>query len=223
MPKPTPQQIKAGQAIYSKPFLFVYDQFILGFFCHFAWRCSLRRLLKLYDQRVSANHLDVGVGSGYFLDRVEFPGSAPRLALLDLNRNSLDVSAKRLARYSPEVYRRDVFQPIEIDGQGFDSVGMGGLLHCLPGTIRTKGVVLNHLKPLINPGGVLYGYTLLGKGVSRTWLARMTMYHLNARRVFSNRDDDPDGLREELARRFQDSGVKVVGCMALFWAREAAQ
>ena len=39
------------------------------------------------------------------------------------------------------------------------------VLHCLPGTIRTKAIALSHLKALTNPGAVIFGATLLHDGV----------------------------------------------------------
>jgi hypothetical protein len=40
---------------------------------------------ELYARHLSANHLEVGVGTGYFLEHGEFPESEPGLALLDLS------------------------------------------------------------------------------------------------------------------------------------------
>jgi 2-polyprenyl-3-methyl-5-hydroxy-6-metoxy-1,4-benzoquinol methylase len=184
------------------------------------WRCPSHHLLELYNQHITSNHLDIGVGTGYFLDHCRFPTHKPRIALMDLNTNSLDVTKKRLLRYAPITYRRDVLAPINIDAEPFDSVAINGLLHCLPGTIRTKSVVFDHLKPLLNPGGVIFGCTILNKGVKKSQLAQWTMNRLNRRKVFTNLEDDLGDLREELSQRFQDNDVQVIGCMALFWARK---
>src|SRR5262245_53778238 len=62
----------------------------------------------LRNRPITADHLDVGVRTGYCLDRCRFPDPRPRLALLDLNPNSLRVAAHRLARFQPEVYRANV-------------------------------------------------------------------------------------------------------------------
>jgi Methyltransferase domain len=93
--------------------------------------------------------LDVGVGTGYFLDHCRFPSHTPRVALMDLNRNSLDFASRRLTRYKPETYIRNVLEPVSIDAAKFDSVGINYLLHCLPGTIESKWAALDHLKTLI--------------------------------------------------------------------------
>jgi hypothetical protein len=93
------------------------------------------------------------------------------------------------------------------------------VLHCLPGTIRTKAVVFDHLKSLLNPSGVHFGATLLGGGVEPGRAARRAMSYFNAKLVFTNRDDDPVGLRDELAQRFAETSLRVVGCIALFAGR----
>src|SRR6266566_788988 len=87
-------------AVYTSARLALYDVVILGFSCRFVWRCPKRRFLELYDGHVGARHLDVGVGTGYFLDRCRFPSASPTLALLDLNQHCLATTARRLRRYS---------------------------------------------------------------------------------------------------------------------------
>ena len=225
---PLAPEVRAGQAVYTKAVLAVYDQVVLGLFCRFVWRCPSRHIRELYRQHLSANHLDAGVGTGYFLDKCAFPTARPRLALLDLNPNSLEVAGRRLARYRPETYRANVLEPLAIPGPPFDSVGVNFLLHCLPGPLRAKAVALDHLKAVLNPGGVLFGSTLLAGGVNRPLLAggvkravpaRLLMRFFNAVGVFGNAGDDLDGLTAELARRFSDVSVRVVGCLALFSGR----
>ena len=104
--------------------------------------------MQLYNENVSVNHLDVGVGTGYFLDHCRFPTEKPRIVLLDLSQSSIKVAARRLKRYEPEVYKVNVLELLSIECPKFDSIGLTSLLHCLPGTIRTKGVVFDHLKAL---------------------------------------------------------------------------
>lgn len=219
MADPSPQQSESGYTIYNRAFLPIYDLFVLGFVCRFIWKCPAHHLLELYHRHVTANHLDVGVGTGYFLDHCKFQIDMPRLVLMDLNTYCLETSAKRLSRYSPDVYCRNVLGPISIDIEPFDSVAINGLLHCLPGTMRNKGVVFDHLKPFLNPGGVLFGCTILNKGVRKSRVAQWVTNRLNKRGVFTNLEDDLEDLREELSKRFQQNSVQVIGCMALFWAR----
>jgi hypothetical protein len=79
---------RAGQAVYSRWTLQLYDLYVLGLSCRLAWRCPASALLPHYDAHVSSHHLDVGVGSGYFLDRCRFPVPRPAIVLLDLNEAS---------------------------------------------------------------------------------------------------------------------------------------
>ena len=50
---------------------------------------------------VGARHLDVGVGTGWFLDHCRWPVESPKITLLDLNENSLAVASKRIRRHAP--------------------------------------------------------------------------------------------------------------------------
>ena len=209
----------AGQAVYSPRVLRMYDWFVLGLSNRFIWRCATRRLEGLYAQHVTGNHLDVGVGTGYFLDRCRFPTDSPRVVLMDLNQNCLDATAARIARYRPTSLKRNVLEPVAFDGAAFDSIALNYVLHCLPGRISEKAVVFDHLGALAAPGGVLFGATILGTDVPRNVVARRLMKAYNQRRVFSNADDSLTDLKSELDDRFGDWNVDVVGCVALFWAR----
>jgi SAM-dependent methyltransferase len=215
----TPEQVAEGQAVYTPLTLAAYDLVVLGLSNRLVWRCPTAQLLRLYDAHVSANHLDVGVGTGYFLDRCRFPGATPRLALMDLNPNSLRHAARRTARYRPESYRCNVLEPLAPGIGGFDSVGLSYLLHCLPGTMADKAVVFDHLRPLLNPGGRVFGATLLADGAARSGVARRLMALYNRKGIFHNTGDTRQALEQALGRRFPAFGIDIVGCAALFWAR----
>jgi hypothetical protein len=215
----TPRQVKARQAWYNRWLLAVYDPMV-RFNYRFLWGCPPGEVLDLYNEHISANHLDVGVATGIFLDCCRFPVPSPRLALMDLSPNSLAVAARRLTRYHPETYTQNVLDPVGIDATGFESIGLANLLHCLPGTMRTKRAVFENLEASLKPGGTLFGCTVLGRGIKRNPVGALYMSYLNAIRVFTNRKDDPEGLKQNLAECFPESSVKVIGCVALFWARK---
>jgi len=213
------EQVEAGQAVYTRRTLGVYDIVVLGISNRFIWRCPTHRLIGLYGKHITGNHLDVGVGTGYFLDHCRFPSQTPRVALMDLNQNTLDFASQRVARYKPETYVRNVLEPISIDAAKFDSVGINYLLHCVPGSIESKAVAFDHLKAVMSPNAVLFGSTLLQDGVPRSWLARRLMDVYNNKGIFSNRHDSLDGLKQALGERFREVSIEVVGCAALFSAR----
>ncbi len=213
------QRLWASHALYTRLFLAAFDRCALGWMSRFVWECPSDNVIKLYNQHVSANHLDIGVGTGYFLDHCTFPIRSPRLVLMDINPTSLSFARKRLTRYSPQTYCHNVLQPLEIDGPNFDSIGVNYLLHCLPVTMQAKGTVIGHLKNKLNPGGVLFGTTFLYRGVRRNLQATFCFNLLNQLGIMTNKQDDIEGLEQNLARHFKESDVEVIGCGALFWGR----
>jgi hypothetical protein len=217
--KPPEDQVEAGQAVYTKRILSIYDIIVLGISCRHIWKCPCARMEEHYNKHVSAKHLDVGVGTGYFLDRCKFPSKTPRVALMDLNLNALNYTAKRIARYKPETYKKNILEPISTDIQPFDSVGLNFLLHCLPGPISEKAIVFEHLKSLMSQNAIIFGSTILWGGVPRNWAAKRLMRLYNRKGVFSNTEDDFLGLESALNQRFTDVVVDVVGCVALFSGR----
>ena len=70
-----------GYATYSKRELAFYDRWVLGFQNKFIWKCPTERILDLYRDHLSDNHLEVGVQSGYFLANALPPGGKPRITL----------------------------------------------------------------------------------------------------------------------------------------------
>lgn len=218
-PSASPEQVAAGQAVYTKRVLGAYDFVVLGVSNRFLWKCPTQRLEEHYNKHLTANHLDVGVGTGYFLDRCRFPSQKPRIAVMDLNQNALEFASRRIARYKPETYCQNVLEPISTGAAEFDSVGVNYLLHCLPGSIESKAVAFDHLKVLMNPNAVLFGSTLLGSRVPRNWFAKRLMDTYNRKGIFSNHDDDLDSLKRALSQRFREVSVEVVGCAALFATR----
>ena len=210
---------QAGQASYTRGLLEIYDFFVLGVSNSYIWKCPSRRIEKLYDKHVSANHLDVGVGTGYFLDRCKFPSKAPRVALMDLNPSTLEFASKRIARYSPETYKHNVFDPISEDIRPFESVGVNYLLHCLPGSISEKSVAFDNLKVLMNRNAVIFGSTILQGDAPRSWTAKRLMGVYNKKGIFSNTADDFESLVKALRRRFEDVTIELIGCVALFSGR----
>ncbi|AWN15498.1 class I SAM-dependent methyltransferase [Salinisphaera sp. LB1] len=219
MNAPTPSS-HAGQAVYTRHNLARYDTLVLRASNRWIWRCPTSRLRADYDRHVAAAHLDVGVGTGYFLDHCHFPVPRPRLTLFDLNAEALAHAAARVARHEPRTERVDVLAPIAVETEPFGSIAMNYLLHCLPGPMTYKARAFDHLIPYLAPGGVLFGATILSAGVRRSAAARRLMALYNARGIFDNVGDSLVGLRDELEARFDDVRMIVTGCVARFAVRQ---
>ncbi|KAK9245810.1 hypothetical protein V1506DRAFT_553602 [Lipomyces tetrasporus] len=215
------RQTIAGQAIYTKLVLSLYDFIVLTVSNRWIWKCPTPIILTHYNRHMSDNHLDVGVGTGYYLDRGKYPSANPRIVLFDLNSNALEHTMNRIARFAPESHQVDVLKPISLNGLAkFDSVGINYLLHCLPGVgISDKSCIFDHLREMMDDNAVLFGATILGREVPRSWVAEKLMIFYNGKGIFSNRDDGLVDLKGELEKRFRDVEIQVFGCVAVFSAR----
>jgi hypothetical protein len=206
----------AGQAVYTPGMLRAYDAVVVKLSNSFVWRCPARRILEQYSRHLTASHLDVGPGTGYYLDRCRFPDASPRITLLDPNPEVLRFAGDRLRRYRPALHAADALKPIRLEPASFRSVALGYVLHCLPGNIGSKAVVFDNLIPLVEPGGVVFGTTILNQGVRHTRLGHTLLRVYNRKGIFSNLDDDLDGLERALDRRFGRFELDVAGGVALF-------
>jgi len=209
--------IARAHAVYTPAALRVYDFVVHGLSNRLAWRCPTSRVVSLYEDNVSANHLEAGVGTGLFLDRAAT--GFRRLVLADINEHCLDRAARRLARFRPQSAQVNLLEPLAFDLAPFDSVGLTYVLHCLPGSMEEKLVAVDHLKPLMTTGAVLFGATILGRGITPNPAARALLDLYNAKGVFNNRGDDLEGLRAGLKQRFASVEIEQRGLVALFRAR----
>ena len=212
-------KVERSQKYFNKATLSIYDLLLYGLISRHAWSCPIGRLDAHYGKYLSGNHLEVGVGTGFLLDRVRFPLERPRLALMDLSRACLEKTQRRVARYAPETYVQNLLEPVAHRPAAFDSIGINYVMHCVPGSFLEKGVAFSHLKPLLKPGGVLFGTTVLSEGVSKNLLARPFMWLVNALGVFNNRCDNARDLELVLRQNFQLIEFEVTGTTAFFAVR----
>jgi methyltransferase family protein len=208
-----------GQAVYTRSVLRMYDAMVYRVNGPILWRCPTDRLVELYDDHVSACHLDIGVGTGYLMDHCRFPVEDPEIMLMDMNANSLEFTARRLRRYKPRTHQGNVLTAWDLPDQHFHSVAMCNVLHCAPGTMREKGIAFGHARSALAPGGTLFGSTVLGEGVKHTRRSRLAMKRFNKRGIFCNLDDHLDDLDAALARYFTSHEIEIHGVLAFFTAR----
>jgi hypothetical protein len=219
--QPGDEAIARAHAIYTPRALALYDAVVHGLSNRLAWRCPTARLLQLYADNLSANHLEAGVGTGFFIDR-SAQAAFKRLVLLDINAHCLAVAAGRLERFAPVPWQASLFAPL-VEARGrdrvpFQSIGLTYVLHCLPGSMTQKLAVVDHLCALMAPGAVLFGATILGRGVVPNGAARALLALYNRNGVFNNREDDRASLEQGLKRRFDTVAIETQGCIAIFRA-----
>jgi len=94
------------------------------------------------------------------------------------------------------------------------------VLHCLPGSFPDKEKVIAHLKGTLAPEGVLFGTTILGRGVPLNYAARLVLRLYNALGSFHNNHDTGEGLKKALSRNFHHVTCTVIGAVALFAASD---
>jgi hypothetical protein len=214
----TAEQAQTGHDVDSPAVLRTYDWLVHAISNQLLWRCPTSELRQLYDRNVSDAHVDIGVATGYFLNKARWPVANPSITLIDLNQNCLDTASTRIRRYAPRSVLADVLKPFPALGP-FRSAGLCYLLHCVPGTMAEKAVAFDHLKPLLAPGASVFGATILQGSLPRSMAAQALMNVYNRKGIFSNAGDTVEDLDAALRARFRDVRVTVRGTVALFEAK----
>lgn len=206
-----------GQADYTPSLLRLYDPVILGPIFRFVWRCPADTLAEPYRRHIRPRHLDVGPGTGYFLERAGVAAGGG-ITLLDPNPNVLRYASERLSGLSVTVVEADVCKPLPVTGP-FDSAALSLVIHCLPGPFERKAAAVRHVASVLSPDGVLFGSSILGTTGSHNRVARALLSDYNRRRVFDNLDDSEEAITRMLGQSFGTVDVEVHGSVALFTAR----
>lgn len=205
-----------GQADYTRGLLRVYDPFVLGFAARFVWRCPTARLVDGYRRHIRGRHLDVGPGTGYFLERSGLPDGS-QVTILDPNPNVLDHASRRLGKLDVTSIEGDVLKPLPVEGP-FESAALNLVIHCLPGPLTRKATAVSNVAAVLAPTGVLFGASVLGTSGPHNWFSRRVLDAFNRRGAFDNRTDTEAGLLDILAASFEQVELEVAGSIAIFAA-----
>jgi SAM-dependent methyltransferase len=211
------ERARRGWRDYTPFLLRIYDPMVLGFFARFIWRIPTKALLASFREHIGPTHLEVGPGTGWFLERSGRLASTS-LTILDPNPNVLRHVTRRLRDVPITAVEADVLKPLPLAGP-FASVGLNAVLHCLPGPPAYKEKALRNIAAVLAPDGVLFGATVLGRSGNHTWPARRVLAVFNRQGGFDNLDDSEAWLRSALSRSFESVEVDVVGSLAVFVAR----
>jgi SAM-dependent methyltransferase len=205
-----------GQRSYNRFLLAIYDPWVLGFMSRAVWKSPIPPVVERYRRLMGRRHLDVGPGTGYFLERSE-PSEETEITLLDPNPNVLRKASRRLAARKPITVEADVMKPLPVEGP-FDSAALSYVLHCLRGPQPNKSVAIRHIADVLTADGVLFGGTVLGLQERHTPQARAVLKAFNRAGDFDNLGDTAEGLRRILEESFERVEVDVVGSTANFTA-----
>jgi len=106
-----------GQSDYSTALLRLYDPLVLGPIARFVWRFPVDEHTNYYPEHIRPNHLDVGPGTGYFLEHSGLPDGS-KVTILDPNSNVLRYVKRRLRRLDVSAVEADVLKPFPMPGPG---------------------------------------------------------------------------------------------------------
>jgi len=209
-----------GAAVYGRFVLFIYDFWVLGVSNKFGWRCSTSRLqLPFFKKYLSHRHLDIGVGTGYYPSHAGLT-SSHKYTMLDLNPNTLAMANSKIGKKATTV-QHDALTPLPFKkDEKFDSVSVFFLLHCMPGPPSNKARLFEMVKPCLSDEGVLYGTTILGKGVRHNLFGRTLMRLYNRMGTFDNWGDSKEAFEEALRENFGEVKCWVEGVVLMFVAKK---
>ncbi|KAL8690936.1 MAG: hypothetical protein Q9218_003729 [Villophora microphyllina] len=214
-----------GAAIYSQSWLLtIYDWWVLGIVSTYAWACSVPKYtLPWFQQNLrKGQHLDIGVGTGYYLAKSDLSGV--QVTLADLNQDALDATRDRLVlegkvkSNETRCLLHDITRPLPASCPQYDSMSLYYLLHCMPGPVPAKTAVFSHLKHSLTPDGVISGASILGKDVRHNLFGRLIMAFGNWNGMFDNRADNAADFDEALREHFADVETQVRGAIFLWRA-----
>ena len=94
-----PSGLPASAAAYSKVALMVYDLWVTHFSNRYVWRCPVEVHRDHYRKWIGKRHLEVGVGTGYYLSGAILR-EVEHVALLDPNPMCLAAAKRRIGSAS---------------------------------------------------------------------------------------------------------------------------
>jgi ubiquinone/menaquinone biosynthesis C-methylase UbiE len=205
-----------GYRGYNRFMLTIYDPWVLGFMSRAVWKVPIPPGIEQYRRNIGHRHLDVGPGTGYWLEKAA-PPAGTAITLLDPNPNVLARCSERLASMHPRTVRASVMEPLPLEPT-FDSAALSFVIHCLRGPMSNKATAIRNIAAVLEPGGVLFGGTVLGLEAHHTPQARAFLKFANKAGDFDNLGDTADGLRRMLEESFREVEIEVVGSAAMFTA-----
>ena len=89
----------------------------------------------------------------------------------------------------------------------------------MPGPVERKAALFRNMRDHLSREGVLYGTTVLGRGVTHNWFGSYLMKAYNRSEIFGNLEDSEEGFAAALRENFEEVETWVEGVVMLFTAR----
>ena len=209
------ESVQDGQAVYNKRVLIVYDLVVTHYSNRFIWRCPASHIKQWYKQYIGQKHLDIGVGSGYYLQRCT--QKVQELHLMDLNQTALQYAKNRSQHGNCATTQHNIFEPLPATCNGYDSVAINYLLHCIPGTFANeKAKAISNAVATLKKGGRLFGATIINADEQSSGLAHKLMQIYNKKAIFHNQNDTQEQLHQALKQQLKQVQVQRIGSVILF-------
>ena len=164
-------------------------------------------------------------GTGYYLIQTDFPPDST-LTLIDMEPKPLQFTSSQVRKFRPRIEIVDSIQQDILSDEplpkslNFDSISLIYLLHCLPGPIAYKLRIFPVLKRYLKADGVLFGSTILGKGIKHNIVGRLLMWiNNNITGVFDNMSDGKEEIENILRANFNHVECRIEGTVLLFRAQ----
>ncbi len=196
--------------------LIFYDYVVLKLSTPYIWGCSLSHLQEIYDNHLTQEHLEIGVGTGYFLKNCRSITNKHNITLLDINPVPIKHTSRNLRSYKTRGCLANVMKKLPFRGDSFHSVGMNFVLHCLPEP--GKESVFSNIRNVMSSNSVLFGSTVLASTVQDSLITQKLMSFYNATNAFHNTYDTTDRFISILKGLFSRVDVEVSGVILVFKA-----
>ena len=193
-----------------------YDRIVNDFNCKHVWKCSTKNIIDNYQKNISNNHLEIGPGTGFFLNKKNTGINFKKLTLVDVNKDILQFSKKNLEQYysNIEILHSDLFSQKISESIYFESVGVNYVLHCVTGNLQTK--LDNLIDNLGNNKYNLFGASVICDPLHMNTIAEYELIFLNTLGIFNNNEDTYYELEEYLNNRNIKFSLKKQGYVAIF-------
>jgi 2-polyprenyl-3-methyl-5-hydroxy-6-metoxy-1,4-benzoquinol methylase len=207
-----PKNSHDGQKVYTKLFLKFYNFAVLFFNNKFLWKCNTSNLLQNYKNNVSKNHLDIGVGTGFYLIKTQ--NLLEDISLMDLNDNCLDLVESKLSGKNVTKHKLDILKDIDKNlYDKYDSIAFNYLIHCLPDN-GNKDAVFKNAAKMVKRSGVVFGSTIINEYSNS--LAIKVANKFNEKGIFDNSNDSRKNIESYIKDNFNTYSLEQIGSVCVF-------